>query len=175
MRGQTARSTCGWRCLVLASGEGMQYNVENSAAPREHHLSPINELNHNYFEDVLFEKRVWTASANISNYAMVFTAPWLGHHDKLGRRSFRHLLVTLSESEIIPKYLIFWNRAVRICVEGSRYLPILNQIEKAGVRILVSAHALEVFKMKAKLRVGRLANNFDFLEAINKVQKVVSF
>lgn len=99
----------------------------------------------------------------------------MGSRDRIARASFRHLLVTLAASEIIPRFLVFWNRAARVCIEGSKLLPTLVQLERAGVRILVSAHALERMKAKNRLRVGRLANHFDLLEAINKVQKVVTF
>jgi hypothetical protein len=132
-------------------------------------------MNYQYFEDVSFEKRVWVPSANISNYVMFFPKPFIGTPDRLGRISFKNLIITLSESEIIPKVLIFWNYAARVCLEGSSLLPVLSKIEQMGVKILVSGFYLEKTNKKNKLRIGKLANNFDLLEAIHKAQKVVSF
>ncbi len=138
-------------------------------------LDGKNDLSYKHFEDVYFEKRVWMPSANISNYVMIFTRLSLGNRDSLGRVSFKNLVITLSESEIVPRVLVFWNSAVKACVEGSPLLGFLSKIEKTGVRILVSGFALEKLMIKEKLRVGKLANNFDLLEAIHKAQKVVSF
>ncbi len=138
-------------------------------------LSTRNDFSYRQFEDVYFEKRVWMPSANVSNYVMIFTRLFLGEKSPMGRRSLKNLLVTLSESEVVPRVLVFWNNAVKICLEGSPLLPALAKIERTGVRILVSGYALERLKMKGQLRIGKLANNFDLLEAIHKAQKVVSF
>jgi hypothetical protein len=138
-------------------------------------LSSRNEPNYQHFEDVYFEKRVWVPSANISNYLMIFTRLYLGENDPLGKEALANLIMTLAESEVLPRVLVFWTHAVRMCVEGSALLPALAKIERAGSRVLVSAHALEAFHLKPALRAGKLANNLDLLEAINKAQKVVSF
>ena len=138
-------------------------------------LSPRADVSYQYFEDAYFEKRVWAPSANISNYLMVFTRTYLGSKDKIGRLSFKNLVVTLSESEIVPKVLVFWNHAAKACLQGSSLLPFISKIEQNGVKVLVSGLYLEKFHLKEKLRVGKLANNFDLLEAIHKAQKVVSF
>lgn len=144
--------------------------------PESHHqLSPRSDVNFSQFEDVYFEKRVWMPSANVSNYAMIFTRLFLGEKTPLGRSSLKNLIITLSESEVVPRTLVFWNTAVKACVEGSPVLPALAKIERAGVKILVSGFALDRLKLKSSLRIGKLANNFDLLEAIHKAQKVVSF
>jgi len=114
-------------------------------------------------------------SANLSNYVLIFTRLYLGARGKLGMESFKNLVITLSESEIVPRVLVFWNSSVKACVEGSPLLPAIGKIERNGVRVLVSGYALERLHLKAKLRLGKLANNFDLLEAIHKAQKVVSF
>ncbi|HNV72466.1 MAG TPA: hypothetical protein PKO06_22345 [Candidatus Ozemobacteraceae bacterium] len=138
-------------------------------------LSPRSEVTYQIFEDAYYEKRVWMPSANLSNYVMIFTSLSLGHKSRLGRLAFRHLLQTLSESEFVPRILVFWNHAVKACVEGSPLLPCLARIERAGVKILVCTFALEKLKLKSKLRSGKLASNIDLLDAIHKAQKVVSF
>jgi hypothetical protein len=137
-------------------------------------LPSKSDVNYRYFEDVLFEKRVWIQSANISNYLILFTKRFLGTRDSVGRTSFRDLLVTLSESEIIPKVIVFWNHAAKSCLDGSRLLPVIHKLEQSGVRILVSGLYLEKRGMKDRLRAGKLANNFDLLAAIHKAQKIVS-
>lgn len=138
-------------------------------------LSQRNDLDHTYFEGVYFEKRVWVPSAKISNYLMMFSRLYIGENDELGKASFRDIILTLSESELVPRTVVFWNNAVKACVEGSPLIPTLHKIERLGVRILVAGHALETLNLKRALRVGKLANHFDLIEAINQVQKVVTF
>ncbi len=106
---------------------------------------------------------------------MMFTRLYVGENDELGKASFRDILIALSESELIPRTLVFWNNAVKACVEGSPLLATINKIEKLGVRVLVAGHALEKLGIKGDLRVGKLANHFDLLDAVNQVQKVINF
>jgi hypothetical protein len=157
-------------------GGNLCYNVEevNITDTRKQLLSQRKELDHTYFEGVYFEKRVWVPSAKISNYLMMFSRLYVGENDELGKASFRDILITLSESELVPRTLVFWNNAVKACVDQSPLVPTLHKIERLGVRILVAGHALDMLDLKSELRVGKLANHFDLLEAINQVQKVVS-
>ncbi len=106
---------------------------------------------------------------------MMFTRLYVGDNDEMGKSSFRDILITLSESELVPRTLVFWNNAVKACVEGSPLLPVINKIEKLGVRVLVAGHALDKLELKGSLRAGKLANHFDLLDAMNQVQKVVNF
>ena len=133
------------------------------------------DISYQTFEDAYYEKRVWMPSANVSNYVMIFTGLSMGARSKLGRAAFINLIKTLSESEIVPRTIVFWNNAVKACLENSPLLSALARIERAGVKILVSTHALEKLGAKNKLRAGKLANTIDLLEAIHKSQKVVSF
>ena len=106
---------------------------------------------------------------------MMFTRLYIGENDDLGKSSFRDIIVTLSESELVPRTLVFWNNAVKACVEGSPLVATVNKIERLGVRVLVAGHALDKLNLKAEMRAGKLANHFDLLDAINQVQKVVTF
>lgn len=138
-------------------------------------LSPRTDVSYKQFEDAYFEKRVWMPSANVANFLLMFTRCSIGGRSKLGSESFSNLIVTLSESEFVPRTLVFWNTAVKACMEGSPLIPAITRIERAGVKVLVSGFALERLGLKGQLRVGKLANTIDLLEAINKAQKIVTF
>ena len=129
----------------------------------------------NFFEETYYEKRVWIASARLSNSLMMFSKPFIGEDDEMGRNTINDILVTLSESEIVPKFIVFWNNAVKLCVEDSKLIPVINKLEKYGVRVLVAGHALDKLNLKSSLRVGKLANHFDLVDAMNQVQKVINF
>lgn len=129
----------------------------------------------NFYEDTYYEKRVWIASARLSNSLMMFSKPFVGEDDEMGRNTINDILVTLSESEIVPKFIVFWNNAVKLCVEDSKLIPVINRLEKYGVRVLVAGHALDKLNLKSSLRVGKLANHFDLIDAMNQVQKVINF
>lgn len=135
----------------------------------------VDNMEPNYFEETYFEKRVWISSARLSNALMMFTKPFVGEDDELGKSTIEGIIVALSECEMVPKVIVFWNNAVKLCVEGSKLLEPISRLERYGVRILVSGHSLDKLNLKSSLRVGKLANHFDLVEAINKVQKVTTF
>ena len=66
-------------------------------------MNPEN-LDTNFFEEAYYEKRVWIASARLSNSLMMFSKTFIGEDDEMGRNSLNDMLVTLSESEMVPKY-----------------------------------------------------------------------
>ncbi len=132
-------------------------------------------LNDNFYEQVYYEKRVWIQSARLISSIYIFSKPYIGEDDELGRSAIGDILTTLSESEVVPRYIAFWNNAVKVCTEDSKLLPVLNKLEKFGIKILVAGNALDKLNLKSSLRVGKLANHFDLVEAINQVQKVVNF
>ena len=135
----------------------------------------VDNIDPNFFEETYYEKRVWIASARLSNALMMFSKCFIGEDDELGHNSLEGILVTLSECEVVPKYIVFWNNSVKLCVENSKLLPVISKLEKYGVKILVAGFALEKLNLKSSLRVGKLANNFDLIDAMNKVQKVINF
>lgn len=135
----------------------------------------VDNIDPNYFEETYCERRVWIASTRLNNALMMFSKPFIGEDDELGEDTIEGILLTLSESEAAPKYIAFWNNAVKLCVEGSGLLPAISKLEKCGVRILVSSHALEKLNLKSSLRVGKLANHFDLVDVMNHVQKVINF
>lgn len=132
-------------------------------------------LNDNFYEQVYYEKRVWIQSARLISSIYIFSKPYIGEDDELGRSAIGDILTTLSESEVVPRYIAFWNNAVKVCTEDSKHLSVLNKLEKFGIKILVAGNALDKLNLKSSLRVGKLANHFDLVEAINQVQKVVNF
>ena len=105
----------------------------------------------------------------------MFTKCFIGEDTDMGNDSFRDIIITFSENEMVPRVMVFWNDSVKACVNGSELIQALTKLEKAGVKILVAGHALNNLKLKSSLRVGNLANHFDLVAAINKVQKVVTF
>ena len=133
------------------------------------------KIEQNFFEEGYYEKRVWVSSTRLTSALIMFSKPFIGEDDAMGHKAVEDFLVTLSESELAPKYIAFWNNAVKLCVEDSSILPVINKLEKYGVTVLVAGQALDKLNLKSLLRVGKLANHFDLIDAINQVQKVVNF
>ena len=94
--------------------------------------------------------------------------------EELGRILMRSFLITLKELNPLPWRIIFINSGVKLAAEESPYLEPLNNLFTLGVEILCCGTCLDYYKLKEKLRVGRVSNIFEiassFLEATNVIK-----
>ena len=94
--------------------------------------------------------------------------------EELGRILMRSFLITLKELNPLPWRIIFINGGVQLAAEESPYLEPLNNLLTLGVEILCCGTCLDYYKLKEKLRVGRVSNMFEiassFLEATNVIK-----
>ena len=94
--------------------------------------------------------------------------------EELGRILMRSFLITLKELNPLPWRIIFINGGVKLAAEESPYLEPLNNLLTLGVEILCCGTCLDYYKLKEKLRVGRVSNMFEiassFLEATNVIK-----
>ena len=94
--------------------------------------------------------------------------------EELGRILMRSFLITLKELNPLPWRIIFINGGVKLAAEESPYLDPLNSLLTLGVEILCCGTCLDYYKLKEKLRVGRVSNMFEiassFLEATNVIK-----
>jgi selenium metabolism protein YedF len=94
--------------------------------------------------------------------------------EELGQILMRSFLITLKELTPLPWRIIFINSGVKLAAEESPFLDPLNNLLTLGVEILCCGTCLDYYKLKEKLRVGRVSNMFEiassFLEATNVIK-----
>ncbi|GLI33679.1 hypothetical protein DAMNIGENAA_11120 [Desulforhabdus amnigena] len=95
--------------------------------------------------------------------------------DTLGRKLLINFVGTLKEMGSELWRLIFLNGGVKLTVEGSESLPILQELEKSGVYILVCGTCLNHFELLEKKKVGETTNMLDIVTALQLADKVISF
>lgn len=98
--------------------------------------------------------------------AFLVTNDQLGPEPELGRVLMRALLGTIGKVDPRPGKLLFLNRGVLLTTEGSDVLEILRELECSGVEILSCGTCLDFFHRKEVLRVGRISNMYETLEAL---------
>ncbi len=82
----------------------------------------------------------------------------------LGRLLLRSFLKTLPDADHLPDALVFYNRGIMLCCEGSLVLEDLEALAAAGVEIITCGTCLNYFELADSLRVGRVT---DMLEVVN--------
>ena len=79
----------------------------------------------------------------------------------LGALLMRGFLYTLTESDHLPRRIIFMNSGVHLVVEGSESLVNLHRLVDRGTEILACGTCLEFYKLKESLAVGRVSNMYE--------------
>ncbi len=99
----------------------------------------------------------------------------IGHGDDvLGQKLMANFLKTLKEMGADLWRLIFLNGGVKLACEGSEALPVLEELEKSGISILVCGACLDFFKLLEQKRVGETTNMLDVVTSMQVATSVVN-
>ncbi len=99
----------------------------------------------------------------------------IGHgDDELGLKLMVSFLTTIKEMGPELWRLVFVNNGVKLTIEGSEVLPVLKELEKGGIHILVCSTCLNHFDLLDKKRVGETTNMLDIVTAMQLADKVIN-
>lgn len=105
---------------------------------------------------------------------IVITSDKLGvGDDKLGETLMKSYLYALSESDKLPKDLLFLNSGVKLAAEGSAVLDSLNKLKERGVYIASCGVCLDFYGIKEKLVVGEITNMYTIIEKMNNAGNTI--
>lgn len=82
-------------------------------------------------------------------------------------------IFALTQSEQLPKQLLFFNGGARLTTEGSESLADLQQLSERGVEILTCGTCLDFYGIKEKLCVGGVTNMYAISESLLSADKVI--
>jgi len=99
----------------------------------------------------------------------------MGHgDDELGAKLMLSFLKTLKEMGDELWRLVFVNNGVKLTVDGSDVLPVIRDLEREGVHILVCGTCLTHFDLLEKKQVGETTNMLDIVTAMQLADKVIN-
>jgi selenium metabolism protein YedF len=99
----------------------------------------------------------------------------LGHGDDvLGAKLIANFLATLKELGDELWRLVLVNAAVKLAIEGSEVLAMLQGLDNEPARVLVCGTCLNHFDIVEQKRVGETTNMLDIVTAMQLADKVIS-
>lgn len=113
--------------------------------------------------------------SNVGSKTLVFlNSEVLGSGDDiLGAGLMFNFISTLPELGDSLWRIIMVNGAVKLATEGSKCLEKLQELEKAGVSILVCGTCLDHFDLLDKKKVGETTNMLDVVTSMQLASKVI--
>ena len=102
-------------------------------------------------------------------------------HDGMGAadQALQHTLLQkylllLKENQTLPGAICFYTAGVKMVVEGSPVLDILQALEAQGVHLIVCKTCLDYFGLAEKVRVGIVGGMGDIVAAQSLADKVIT-
>lgn len=106
--------------------------------------------------------------------AIMITNDKLGQgDDTLGTTLMKSYLFALSESDNLPKDLVFLNAGVKLTSEGSECMESLKRLKDKGVNILSCGTCLDFYGLKEKLLIGEISNMYTIVEIMNNADNTI--
>ena len=93
--------------------------------------------------------------------------------DDLGRTLMKGFIYAVSQLEILPKTILFYNGGAKLTVEGSPVLDDLKGLAEQGVEILTCGTCLDHYGIKDQLAVGEVTNMYVIVEKMEQAVRVV--
>ncbi len=105
----------------------------------------------------------------------LFDSDFVGTNRDLGKVLVNGFLNASLSLEAPAHAVVLISTGVRLAVEGSYALEVLEKLIQAGTRVLICGTCVDFFKIRNKVQVGTISNALEILECLTGAGKVVKF
>lgn len=95
-----------------------------------------------------------------------------GGEEELGKILIKGFLYALTEQDVLPKKILFYNSGVYLATKNSDSLEDLRQLADKGVEIESCGLCADYYQVKDKLAVGSVTNMYSILETMRQYHTV---
>lgn len=109
------------------------------------------------------------------SYILVLNHDTMGHGDtQLGEKLIGACLKKFWAKTHKPKAICFYNSGVKLLVEGSPVLDVLDGLEHAGVELLACGTCLDYYQITDLLKLGHISNMDEIVNYMILADKVIT-
>ncbi|MCS6131153.1 sulfurtransferase-like selenium metabolism protein YedF [Clostridium botulinum] len=94
--------------------------------------------------------------------------------EELGKSLMKMYFYTMTESDDLPKSILFMNEGVKIPALNEQIVEHLKCLEKKGVKILVCGTCLNFYGLEEELKVGKVSNMYEISNYMKSSSKVIT-
>lgn len=103
---------------------------------------------------------------------IVIASDRMGEGDEeLGKTLLKGFIYTLTEMEVLPKTILFYNAGAKVTAEGSVSIEDLKELESRGVEVLTCGACLNYYELK--VGVGSVTNMYSIIEKQMAAERIV--
>ena len=93
--------------------------------------------------------------------------------EALGKTLLKGFLYALTQQDVLPDTILFYNGGASISCEGSDSLEDLKWLEQQGVEIITCGTCLNFYGIAEKLAVGKVTNMYEIVQTMMNADSVV--
>lgn len=158
---------------VLVDNEVAKNNLEKFAISNGFKCST--ETGENDFILIMEKTNVEFVKEEIDEeFSILIGSNKLGNgDDSLGETLMKSYIYALSESDKLPRKLMFLNSGVKLVAKESSVLESLESLQNKGVEIASCGICLDFYGLKEKVAVGEITNMYAIVEEMNSIAKLI--
>ncbi|MGO1581161.1 MAG: sulfurtransferase-like selenium metabolism protein YedF [Peptoniphilaceae bacterium] len=108
-----------------------------------------------------------------SSYLVAISSDQMGNGDEdFSKKLLEGFIYSLREQDSLPRYIIFYNKGVRLTSINKRVIEDLKYMESQGVEVYSCGLCLDNYNLKEKLAVGEITNMYRICELLRKYKTV---
>lgn len=109
------------------------------------------------------------------DYVLLVTGKGLGKGDEaLGEKLMGAFFYSLNESTHLPSHILFLHGGVKLAVEDSPTIAVLNELEAKGVQIYACGTCLDYYGFRDQLKAGKTGNMYMTRDILAQAGKVIN-
>ena len=93
--------------------------------------------------------------------------------EKFSRNLLKTFIYTLTEQDVLPQRIIFYNGGVPLVTKTSESLEDLQKLSAAGVEIYACGACLNYYGLTDDVAVGEITNMFRIIEMMRTANRIV--
>lgn len=139
--------------------------------------STVTKLSEDEYEVVISSKSATEASVDAEvestsiqsngGYVVAIASDKMGDGDEeLGKKLLEGFIYSLTEQDVLPDAILFYNSGVRITTENQKSIEDLNKMRDMGTEILSCGLCLNYYHLTEKLGVGEVTNMYRITEIL---------
>lgn len=94
--------------------------------------------------------------------------------EELGKILIKGFIFSLSQLEVAPRAIVFFNSGVKLTLKDSNTLADLQVLAERGTEIRVCGTCADYFKIKDQIGVGEIVNMYDIVQYMSTARSVIN-
>lgn len=160
---------------ILVDNETATENLTKMAENNGHAVQVTKTGDHAYSVVITVGQQTAEKQAAEAGLVVAIGSNVMGNgDDALGKILIKGFIYSLSQLEVAPQTVVFFNAGVLLTMNEANTVDDLKVLESRGTTILVCGTCIDFYNRKDDVAVGEISNMYGIVEAMNDASRIIS-